>query len=228
MRKGFIITVLTAIALMFVVNVNAQQRATGEARESLQKHEKVLDKELKKKAIKQARKEAKALKKEGFRTPVGKLPLDKQLEAAWEKQAELDMEGNPYWYVASARIIGGNQSAAALQATNAAKIDIAGQIQTKVTQLIEEKTANDDMGQEEAASLKSMVATSKSIISGTLGRTVPLVEVYRTLPNKNVEVLVTIGCTAQMANETAVKAIRKALADKSEELAKELDKLGYQ
>ena len=218
MRKGFIITVLTAIALMFVVNVNAQQRATGEALESMLKHEKVLDKELKKKAIKQARKEAKALKKEGFRTPVGKLPLDKQLEAAWEKQAELDMEGNPYWYVASARIIGGNQSAAALQATNAAKIDIAGQIQTKVTQLIEEKTANDDMGQEEA----------KSIISGTLGRTVPLVEVYRTLPNKNVEVMVTIGCTAQMANEAAVKAIRKALADKSEELAKELDKLGYQ
>ena len=63
MRKGFIITVLTAIALMFVVNVNAQQRATGEALESMLKHEKVLDKELKKKAIKQARKEAKALKK---------------------------------------------------------------------------------------------------------------------------------------------------------------------
>ena len=227
MRKGFIITVLTAIALMFVVNVNAQQRATGEALESMQKHEKVLDKELKKKAIKQARKEAKALKKEGFRTPVGKLPLDKQLEAAWEKQAELDMEGNPYWYVASARIIGGNQSAAALQATNAAKIDIAGQIQTKVTQLIEEKTANDDMGQEEAASLKSMVATSKSIISGTLGRVLPLVEVYRTLPNKNVEVMVTIGCTARMTNEAAVKAMREELAGKSEELAKELDKLGY-
>lgn len=137
------------------------------------------------------------------------------------------MEGNPYWYVASSRIIGGNQSAAFLQATNAAKIDIAGQIQTKVTQLIEEKTANDDMGQEEAASLKSMVATSKSIISGTLGRVVPLVEVYRTLENKNVEVMVTLGCTAQMANEVAVKAMRKELARKSEELAKELDKLGY-
>ncbi len=227
MKKGVFVSVLTAIALIFALNVAAQQKATGEAREALLKHEKVLDKDLKKKALKEARKEAKRLKKEGFRTPVGKLPLDKQLESAWEKQAELDMEGNPYWYVASSRIIGGNQSAAVLQATNAAKIDIAGQIQTKVTQLIEEKTANDDMGQEEAASLKSMVATSKSIISGTLGRTVPLVEVYRTLENKNVEVMVTIGCTAQMANEVAVKAIRKELARKSEELAKELDKLGY-
>lgn len=227
MKKGFLIGILTAFALLVVVNVSAQERALGKDRKSLQKYEKVLNKDLKKKALKEARKEAKRLTKEGFRTPVGKLPLDKQIEDAWQKQAELDMEGNPYWYVASARVIAGNQSAAVLQATNAAKIDLVGQIQTKVTQLIEEKTANDDMGQEEAASLKSMVATSKSIISGTLGRVLPLVEVYRTLPNKNVEVMVAIGCTARMTNEAAVKAMREELAGKSEELAKELDKLGY-
>ena len=191
------------------------------------KHEKVLDKDLQKKAIKAARKEAKELEKEGFRTPVGKLPLDKQLEASWEKQAELDMDGNPYWYIATSRIIGANQSAAALQATNAAKIDLAGQIQTKVSQLIEAKVANDDMGQEEAASLSSVVASSKSVISATLGRTVPLVEVYRTLPNKNVEVMVTLGYSTDAANKVAISAIRKELAAKSEELAKELDKLGY-
>ena len=171
--------------------------------------------------------EIKKLEKEGFKTPVGKLPLAKQLETAWEKQAELDTEGNPYWYIASSRAVGGNQSAAALQATNAAKIDLAGQIQTKVSQLIEAKVANDDMGQEEAASLSSVVASSKSVISATLGRTIPLVEVYKTLPNKNVEVMVTIGYSMQSANQAAVQAIRKELAAKSEELAKQLDKLGY-
>ena len=227
MKKGFLIGILTAFALLVVVNVSAQERALGKDRKSLQKYEKVLNKDLKKKALKEARKEAKRLTKEGFRTPVGKLPLDKQIEDAWQKQAELDMEGNPYWYVASARVIAGNQSAAVLQATNAAKIDLVGQIQTKVTQLIEEKTANDDMGQEEAASLSSVVASSKSIISATLGRTIPLVEVYRTLENKNVEVMVTIGYSSQAANKAAVEAIRKELAGKSEELAQELDKLGY-
>lgn len=77
------------------------------------------------------------------------------------KQMEIDMNGNPYWYIATSRVIGGNQSAAAMQATNTAKIDIAGQVQTKVTQLIESKVANDDMGQEEAASLSSAVAAGK-------------------------------------------------------------------
>ncbi|MCS3282369.1 hypothetical protein NXV73_06855 [Bacteroides salyersiae] len=106
-----------------------------------------MNKDLQKKAIKEARKEAKKLTKEGFKTPVGKLPLDKQIENAWQKQAEMTPDGTPFWYVASSRAIGGNQSSAVLQATNAAKIDLAGQIQTKVSQLIEAKVANDDMGQ---------------------------------------------------------------------------------
>ena len=227
MKKSLFISALVAFVMMFCVNVNAQEKATGKAYKDLKKQEKVLDKDLQKKAIKEARKEAKKLEKEGFKTPVGKLPLAKQLETAWEKQAELDTEGNPYWYIASSRAVGGNQSAAALQATNAAKIDLAGQIQTKVSQLIEAKVANDDMGQEEAASLSSVVASSKSVISATLGRTIPLVEEYKTLPNKNVEVMVTIGYSMQSANQAAVQAIRKELAAKSEELAKQLDKLGY-
>lgn len=227
MKKSLLISALVAFVLTFTVNVYAQEKAMGKDRKTLAKHEKVLDKELQKKAIKAARKEAKELVKEGFKTPVGKLPLEKQLEAAWEKQAELDMNGNPYWYTASSRVIGGNQSSAALQATNEAKVNLAGQIQTKVSQLIESKVANDDMGQEEAASLSSVVASSKSVISATLGRTIPLVEVYRTLPNKNVEVMVTLGYSMQAANQVAIKAIREELAAKSETLAKELDKLGY-
>lgn len=227
MKRNLFVSFITAIALVFVMNVNAQERATGDAYKAQRKHEAVLDKDLKKKALKEARKEAKKLEKEGFKVPTGKLPLAKQLENAWERQYEIDTEGNPYWYVASQVVTAGNYSSGVMQATNAAKIDIAGQIQTKVTQLIEDKTANDDMGQEEAASLKSTVATSKSVITGTLGRTVPLVEIFKTLPNKNVEVRVTIGCSVQMANEAAVKAIRKELAKKSEELAKELDKLGF-
>lgn len=224
MRKNLLVSMFAAFCMLFAVNVGAQEKATGDAYKDLKKQEKIIDKDLQKKAIKAARKEAKKLEKEGFRTPVGKLPLEKQLENAWEKQAELTIDGEPYWYIASSRVIGGNQSSASMQAVNAAKIDLAGQIQTKVAQMIESKVANDDMGQQEAASLSSVVASSKSVISATLGRTITLVEVYRTLENKNVEVMVTLGYSAVAANKTAVDAIRK---DLTEDLAKELDKLGY-
>lgn len=227
MKKSVLFSIVAVFAMMISLNALAQEKATGKAYKNLQKQEKVLNKDLQKKAIKDARKQAKQLTKEGFRTPVGKLPLDKQIEAAWQKQAEMDTDGNPWWYIASSRAIGGNQSAASLQATNAAKLDLAGQIQTKVSQLIEAKVANDDLGQEEAASLSNIVAASKSMISATLGRTIPLVEVYRTLPNKNVEVQVTLGYSQQAATQTAIKAIRDELAKKSEELAKKLDELEY-
>lgn len=227
MKKSLLISAFAAFAMMLSVNSHAQEKATKNDYKELQKTEKILNKDLQKKAIKEARKEAKKLEKEGFSTPIGKLPLAKQLENSWQKQAEATPDGTPYWYIASSRAIGGNQSSAALQATNAAKIDLAGQIQTKVSQLIEAKVANDDMGQEEAASLSSVVAASKSVISATLGRTVPLVEVFRTLPNKNVEVMVTLGYSLEAANKIAIKAVRDELAKKSEDLAKGLDKLGY-
>ena len=218
MKKSLLVSVFAALAMMVSVNSFAQEKATKEDYKEIAKQEKVLNKDLQKKAIKEARKEAKKLTKEGFKTPVGKLPLDKQIENAWQKQAEMTPDGTPFWYVASSRAIGGNQSSAVLQATNAAKIDLAGQIQTKVSQLIEAKVANDDMGQEEAASLSSVVGASKSVISATL---------YRTLDNKNVEVMVTLGYSMEAANKAAISAVRAELAKKSEDLAKELDKLGY-
>lgn len=98
--------------MMISLNALAQEKATGKAYKAIQKDEKVINKDLQKKAIKEARKQAKELTKEGFKTPVGKLPLDKQLENSWEKQMEIDMNGNPYWYIATSRVIGGNQSAA--------------------------------------------------------------------------------------------------------------------
>lgn len=227
MKRILLVGALAAFGMIFSTTMNGQEKASRKEFKDNQKYEKTLNKDLKQKAIKGARKEAKQLEKEGFKTLPGKLPIDKQLENSWQKQVEIDSDGNPYWYIASSRAVGGNQQAAAMQATSTAKVDLAGQIQTKVSQLIETKAANNDMGQEEAASLTEVVGASKALISATLSRTIPLVEIYKTLPNKNVEMMVTLGYSMDAANKMAVKAVRDELAKKSEELAKELDKLGY-
>ena len=227
MKTNLLATVSLTIALLVSGNAIAQEKASSQEFKNMKKEEKVIDKDLQKKAIKEARKEAKKLEKEGFTTPAGKLPLAKQLENAWEKQAELTTDGEPFWYIASSRVVGANQSAAVVQATNAAKIDLAGQVETKVSQLIEATVANDEMGQTEAASLSTVVASSKSIITANLGRTVPLVEVYRILDNGNAEVQVTIGYSTAAANKQAINAIRDDLRAKGDKLADELDKLGY-
>ena len=222
-------TKLTGIILLFTMSFSlngiAQEAATKNEYKAIQKHEKELKKEIKKDAVKEARKEAKKLQKDGFKVPAGKLPLDKQLEESWMRQYEVDADGHPIYYIATQRSVGGSYSAAVMQATNLAKLDLAGQLQTKVTQLIETQVSNSELGKEEAATVINVVSSSKSMISATLGRTLPLVEIYKTLPNNNVEVMVTIGYSNKMALKAALQAVRDDLAKKSEDLAKKIDKL---
>ena len=222
-------TKLISLVMIFIMALSfdaiAQENATKKEYKTIQKHEKTLKKSLKKRTIKESRKEAKRLKKEGYVTPAGKLPLEKQLEDAWIKQYEVDAEGFPIYYVATQKATSGSYSAAAMQANSLAKMDLAGQIQTKVSQIVDARISNSELGQNEAATVTDVVSASKSVISATLGRTLPLVEIYRTLPNNNVEVMVMIGYSSEVATKVALQAIRDDLAKKSAELAKKLDNI---
>ena len=108
---------------------------------------------------------------------------------------------------------------------NLAKLDLAGQIQTRVSQLIEAKVANDEISSEEAVSLNSFVSASKNVISNTLGRVLILVEIYRVAENGNNEVQVTLGYNSKLATQEAIKAVQKSMDEEAGELMDELDSL---
>ena len=91
MKKSLLISVFATLAMMISLNALAQEKATGKAYKAIQKDEKVINKDLQKKAIKEARKQAKELTKEGFKTPVGKLPLD--IKSDWWKSVGCSYAG---------------------------------------------------------------------------------------------------------------------------------------
>ena len=181
--------------------------------------------ELNAKASKAARKEAKRLKKEGWITTPGALPLEKQLDNSYQMQYEYDSNMYPKYIMGEAMSVGGNYDAAKMQALELAKQNLAGQIQTEVTTLIENTVANKQMDEGDAASITQSVLTSKNLISQSLGRSIAVVETYRTLPNKNKEVLVRIAYNSDMAKKVAKEAIKKDLEKKGDELHNKLDKL---
>lgn len=224
MKARFIISAIAAAAVLFSVEANAQV-ATKKEYKAVEKHEKFLNKEIKEKALKEARKEARKLEKQGYKVPVGQIPLAKQLEDSWQAQYEIDAEGTPYYFIASATTIGSNFTAASMQATNTAKLDIAGQIQTELASVIEQKIANNEISADNAAAVNSFVSASKSVINNTLGRVLEFVKIYRTLENGNIEVMVTLGYNTEVAKEQAVNAMKDSLDSESEDLMKELDKL---
>ena len=131
-----IVSIFTAVMMMIAAADASAQVASKQQRKQIQKHEKVLNKAMKKKAVKAARKEAKRLKKDGYMTLLGQLPLDKQLENSWQASYELDVQGYPYYIMSTQKATAANYTAAQLQAMNAAKTDIAGQIETRINQVI--------------------------------------------------------------------------------------------
>lgn len=181
--------------------------------------------ELNRKATKAARKEAKMMKKEGWTTVPGALPIDRQLDKSYLMQYETDETMYPKYIMGEAMSIGENYDAAKMQALELAKQNLAGQIQTEVTALVENTVANKQLSAEQAASVTQSVMASKNLISQSLGRVIPVVEVYRTLQNKNKEVLVRIAYNSAMAKEAAKQVVREDLERKGDDLHKNLDRI---
>lgn len=182
-------------------------------------------KELNEKAGKAARKEAKRLAKEGWKTAPGALPLDKQLDKSYLMQYQYDSDGFPMYIMAEAMSTAGNYDAAKMQALELAKQNLAGQIQTEVSALIENTVANDQMDQGDAASITRSIMAAKNIISQNIGRVVPVVETYRVVNGNNREVLIRIAYSQDLAKTAAKKAIKKDLEQRGESIHHNLDEL---
>ena len=181
--------------------------------------------ELNEKATKAARKEAKKLAKEGWASAPGALPIEKQLDKSYLMQMEYDDNMYPKYLMGEAMSVGENYDGAKMQALELAKQNLAGQIQTEVTALIENSVANNQLGAEEAATVTKSVMAAKNLRAQSIGRTITVVELYRTLNNKNKEVLVRIAYNGEMAKAAAKKAMREELEQKGNDLHEKLDSL---
>ena len=215
---------IVACSVSFADNKSEQK----EIRKERQEIRKLAKKELSAKVDKVTKKEAKRLKKEGWNVKPGALPLEKQLERAYLMQYEYEENLFPKYIMGEASSVGENYDAAKTAATSLVITNLAGQIQTEVTALIENTVGNRQLSAEDAASIVETVMASKNLISQSIGRVIPVVEVYRINSKKNNEVLVRLAYNSEMAREAVKKAVRDELEKKGENLHEQLDKvLGF-
>lgn len=210
------------MAALMVCSVSYAQ-TTKESIKERKAIAKLSQSELNKRASKSARKECKRLEKEGWRVAPGQLPLDKQLDKSYNMYYEYEENGLPKYIIGDAMSPGATYDAAKMQALDLAKTNLAGQIQTEVTALIESTVANDQISQEAAQSITRTVQSSKSLIMQRLGRTFTVTECYKNLPNKTVLVRVTIAYNARMALDETKAIIKASLEEKGEDLHEQLD-----
>lgn len=227
MKKLFL---LLGVALLATTPMSAQEQPSQkdinkEAKAML----KMSNQQLNEKASKAAKKEAKKLAKEGWTVAAGHLPLEKQLDRSYQLQYQYGEDLSPKYIHGDAMSTGENYDAAKNQALELAILNLASTIEKNITALIDNRVANGQLGKGEAVSLTQTVNGSKNIISKRLQGLVPVVECYRTLSNKNVEVRVLVFYNANTAKKVAAEEIknqkRAELGAKAEELVKSVDKL---
>lgn len=221
--KRFI--VIFAAACLSVAGLSAQDLEAIKERKTLAR---LSESELNSKATKAARKAAKEYEKQGWQVAPGPLPLEKQLDRMYKMQLEFDDNGYPKYIIGEAMSPGSTYDAAKMQALELAKQNLAGQISTEVTALVESSVANNQMDSEQVASLVETVSASKNLISQRIGRVITVVDCFRVRAGsgkKITEVRVVIAYNSEMALKSAADAVREQLEKKGEKLHAELDKL---
>ena len=205
--------IVAAVIFFFATNVLLAQQT-----------ERQLKKDVSSRAIKSARKEARKYKKEGYYVAPGAPLLDKQLENAWMKQYETTEKNEPKYIMATGNSVAETQTAAKLQAMETAKLELAGQITTQVAALVESSIANQQLNNEEAASVTKTVAASKNLIAQEIGRVIPMVEMYKKI-GKKVEANVRLAYNLDTAYDLAKKVIRKNLEEETKIAHEKLENL---
>lgn len=220
-------TILSLVCAVAIGSVAAPIHADNITDRQKERKElaKASKKQLNEKATKQARKEAKNLQKQGWTVAPGALPIEKQLDRSYLMQYEFDNDGYQTYIMAEGMSVGGSYDAAKMQALELAKQNLAGQIQTEITALVENSVSNEQLTEGEVATVTRSVLASKNLISQSLGRVIPVVELYRPTEKNNKEVLVRLAYNTLNAKRAAIKAIEQDLGERADSLHVKLNKI---
>ncbi len=176
---------------------------------------------------KRAKKEAKQMmsgkKEPAWQVAPGKQPLDMQLAKAYRMEEEMTDEGEQKWIIGTAMSVGENFDGAKMQATTLAIQEIARTIQTMVAAEFKSDGGNKQLGSDDAATAIQTVMGGTQWVMNTIGRTIPVVECYQILPNKNKNVRITIAYNEKTARDRAKKALREELIKQGVEINGKLD-----
>lgn len=208
-------TIISAIALFMLVSITNCAIAGSDD----------LKKELSAKTSKDIRKEAKKLESDGWQTMPGKLPLEKQLEQSQIAQLRRTDDGESYFIVGSASVVGGNYTIGKQMADNNAKLEICRSLSDMVATKMTQELSNMDLGDNQAEALYEVASAAKSVSSMQIRGTEYLLEIFRDLGKGKTEVRVVMAVQREKAISQAKDEIKRSLKEKSSQYLQDLDKV---
>lgn len=193
MKKFF---VLMALAMMGVMNMSAQLSSIDIAKQRAEER-KVYTKLMNAKPSKDARRQAKQWQKDGWKVAIGGKALEKQINESMLLDEEFmydEVGGTCKRYIQHTGIqTGGTYNAAYAAARNVAMTELAGLLRTQIAAAMQSKLDNAQTSSISAATVDKFNQRQKAIIDATLTNSIPVVAVFKVLPNNNYQVQVRLA-----------------------------------
>lgn len=223
--KKIILTLIAAVICSCSVfaqtsSKEARKAIIAERKEAI----KLADKVLSSKILKDAKKQAKAMTKEGWKPAPGSPSLEKQLNELYIKRYAMDETGLfPKFIIGSITGKGGQMAYARKQAMALAQVEIAEQIEAEVAELVENSTADKMLDNGEAETIVKTMSASKTLVQQKLGRNYIGLEAYREV-NGKYEYQISVIYDSNQAKSDLVKAFESQSKEMQEKLMKLLEK----
>ena len=176
-----------------------------------------------KRNIKEAKKETKALTKEGFKT-MGR-PMERQIEDYLTKIEQVTEDGTAKYIEGNNTSVGGTYAAAQMAAMNIAKVRLAEKIESTVMAQAKIEIGNAQLNAEDAASITKAIEKSTTMVAQKLNNIIVAKEFYRVLENKNYEVQVMLLYDRQSAKELILKEAKEDLRKSLDNFKPEYEKV---
>ncbi len=174
------------------------------------------------KPTKQAKKQAKELKAEGWTVPAGDIDIAQQVTRSQLYSAELttDESGNvtKRYIMQTAQQTAGTYNSGYAAARAAAQTELAAMLKTELVTAMQQKLDNSQSNAMTAITIDKFNQRSRMIVDQTLTNAIPVLAIYRRLPNNNFEVQVRIAFDKK-------KLIARIKRNMQQELENEGDKL---
>lgn len=212
---------LSVIAIAVFSCTAFAQNATELAKQQKELNEINL-KLLNAKPTRDAKIQAKQLKKNGWVVPAGEKVIEKQLTESLLLGEELmtDEEGNitKRFIQHTASQVSGSYNTGYAAARTAATTELAAVLCTQVAAAMQQKADNQQTSAINAVTVDKFNERAKAIVDATLTNARPVVAIYRVLPNKNYEVQVRLAFDKKELSARLKRAMQQQLEQEGDEL----------
>lgn len=220
---------ILSLMVMAMIAATSFAQTAAELAKQQQELNAINMKMLNAKPSKSAKKLAKQLKADGWTVPAGSASIEQQLTKSQLYGEELTVDENgstvKRFMVQSGMQTAGTYNAAYAAARTAAQTELAAMLKTELVSAMQQKLDNEQTATITAITVDKFNQRSRAIVDQTLTRSIPVLAIYRRLPNKMFEVQVAIAFDRKELVARIKRNLQKELENDGDKLYDVVDEV---